>query len=311
MRESGTYAGIRFLHWIHSNFGRGVFSIVLYVVSIYFLIARKEQRQASQQYLRYHYQKYPDSWERYPRWRDSLRHFREFGDAVLDKALAWSSPIAEAEFDIENRAAIDDILADSRGQLIIGTHLGNLEYCRGFMHANKNKIINILIHDRHSANFARAMETLNPESRLNIFQVDQMDVSMILTLKNKVQDGEWLFIAGDRVPDNGMQRTVSATFLGQTAQFPIGPYHLAMTLECPVKLMFAYRLNKRIKVDLIDFSDKIELPRPQREETVKKLAQTFASAIEAHCSRAPFQWFNFYNFWALAEQQTTESGHRS
>lgn len=298
MRESGTYAGIRFLYWAHRIFGRGFFRLILVFVSIYFLIARGEQRKASRLYLSRHYQKFPEHWNHEPNWLDSVRHFHAFGEAVLDKVLAWSQPVRESAFDIIDRSAIDQILQDPRGQLIIGSHLGNLEYCRGFMHSNKNKVINILVYDRHSANFARAMTALNPQSRLNVYQVDQMDVTMILSLKKRVDRGEWIFIAADRIPEGGDLRSVEVSFLNQAARLPVGPYHLAMTLQCPVQLLFAYRKKQRITVDLIPFEDRLELPKADRQERLTQYAQRFAAALESHCQSVPFQWFNFYDFWA-------------
>jgi len=291
MRESGTYAGIRFLYWAHEKFGRRFFRFVLLFVSLYFLLVRREQRQASRQFLTRHFQYFPQSWQHRPGLADTLRHFREFGDAVLDKLLAWNTTIEESEFDIYDPASVDAILQDPRGQLIIGTHLGNLEYCRGFMHANIDKAINILIYDHHSANFAQAMSALNPQSRLNIFQVDQMDVSMILTLKERVSEGEWIFIAADRIPVGGARRTVMVDFMGRQTRLPVGPYHLAMTKE-------------KIRLVLLPFAEKILLPRQERQQRLQAYAQRFAEELELHCKEVPFQWFNFYDFWASEVQDS-------
>lgn len=301
MRETGTLLGLRFLYRINQVFGRWVFTFILFFVSGYFVMTRPEFRRASQDYLRTHFVFFPDRWSRVPGLKNTFDHFRSFGEAILDKALAWSTHITEESFHFVNRDAIDDILDDDRGQLIVGTHLGNLEYCRGFMRDNNSKIINILTYDRHSANFARAMEAINPASRLNIFQVDELDVPMILTLKARIDNGEWLFIAGDRIPVDGYQRTVNVNFMGRTTALPIGPYLLANTLACPVKLMFAYRQNKKITVDLIPFADTIALDRKSRNIQIQQFAQQFAFELEKQCEAVPYQWFNFYDFWALPE----------
>jgi len=301
MRESGTLFGLQFLYRLHQAFGRRFFSFILLFVSAYFVLTRLEYRRASRDYLHTHFIFFPQHWSQPPGLTNTFRHFREFGEAILDKALAWSSEITEESFSIVNQQAIDDLLNDKRGQLIVGTHLGNLEYCRGFMRDNNDKIINILTYDRHSANFARAMEAVNPASRLNIYQVDEMDVSMILTLKSRIDEGEWLFIAGDRIPVEGHHRTVNVRFLGRTTALPVGPYQLANTLGCPVKLMFAYRQKKKITVDLIPFADKLHLERKARNSQIQQFAQAFATELEKQCEAVPYQWFNFYDFWALPE----------
>lgn len=299
MREAGTLLGLRFLYGLHALFGRSLFKLVLVFVGAYFVVTRREHRRASKEYLATHYHHFPEQWSSAPGLRQTYQHFCEFGETILDKLLAWKTDISEDSFHVINQQAIDEVLKDSRGQLIIGTHLGNLEYCRGFMCKNQNKIINILIHDRHSANFARIMESVNPESRLNIYQVDEMDIVMILNLKAKIDAGEWLFIAGDRIPLEGHHRIVSVDFLGRQASLPIGPYQLAKTLGCPVKLMFAYRQNRKVTVDLLPFCDKLDLPRDTRLDKCQHFAQLFATELERHCEEVPFQWFNFYDFWAL------------
>ncbi|MFK7859942.1 MAG: hypothetical protein AB8B64_14025 [Granulosicoccus sp.] len=301
MRESGTLFGLKLLYRVHRIFGRGFFTFILLFVSAYFVLTRPEYRRASKDYLHTHSVFFPRHWSKPPDLANTFMHFREFGEAIMDKALAWSTEITEEAFSIVNQQAIDDLLDDERGQLIVGTHLGNLEYCRGFMRDNNNKIINILTYDRHSANFAKAMEAVNPASRLNIYQVDEMDVSMILTLKSRIDEGEWLFIAGDRIPVEGHHRTVNVSFMGRPTALPVGPYQLANTLGCPVKLMFAYRQHKKITVDVIPFADKLTLDRKTRSSQIEQFAQAFANELEKQCESVPYQWFNFYDFWALPE----------
>lgn len=298
LREAGTLRGFYFLLWVHRVFGRRIFSAVLYPVMLYFLLARKVARRASLDFLTTHYYFAPEKWKTKPGYRHVYRHFMTFGHAVLEKLLAWTSDMTEEEFLIVDPAAVEDLHNDPRGQLIIGTHLGNLEYCRGFMQRYKNKAINVLLYDQHAANFVKMMQHINDDSRMHVYQVDQLDIPTVLQLKTKIDSGEWLFIAGDRVPLSGQQRTVDVTMMGRTAPVPIGPYMLAQTLQCPVKLMFSYRWEDKVKFQVIPFSERIKLPRKDRDGAIRHHAQAFAHELEKQCVEAPFQWFNFYFFWS-------------
>jgi len=215
--------------------------------------------------------------------------------------LAWYVHIDVANFDVQNPQIIEDLMADQRGQLVIGTHMGNLEYCRGFMQRYRDKVINILIYDKHAANYAALMKKLNPDSRLNIFQVDDFEIDTMLRLKTKIDNGEWVFIAGDRIPLTGLSRTVDVDFFNRKAPLPIGPYMLAKALACPVKLMFAYRdysaKDERVFFEVVPFAEKIVFSRSKRMEEIQDYAQNFASELEKHCAKVPYQWFNFYPFW--------------
>ncbi len=310
LREAGTYRGILFMLWLHRHLGRRVFNLALYPVMTYFFIAVPVARRASLEYLQRHQQSFPHCWDRPPGYRDVFRHMYAFGQSILDKLLAWSAPIDEGEFEIADEALLASFMQKDSGQLIIGSHFGNLEYCRGFVQRYKNKVINALVYDQHSANFVNAMQSLSEDSRVHIYQVDQLDIPTILTLKAKIEAGEWLFIAGDRIPLSGEQRTVNVRFLGHDAPLPIGPYMLAKMLECEVQLMFSYRTRDAIRFELVPFADKITVPRGQRDHALQSLAQRFADALEKQCEQAPFQWFNFYPYWQAPSESTEEQTSR-
>lgn len=306
IRESGTVFGLRLLYRLHRILGRSVFRAVLWIVGVWYALVSGIQHRASQQYLARHAARFPDSWPTLkkgasPSFWHVVKHFQAFGEAILDKALGWTETPQESDFTLLDPVLVRKTLDDPRGQLVIGSHFGNLEYCRGFMQETHARTVNVLVHDRHSANFVAAMSRYSPDSRLNVFQVDELDVSLILLLKERLERGEWLFIAGDRIPLSGDNRTAAVTFLDHEARFPIGPYLLARTLACPVKLMFAWRDKNQVIVDLQDFSDGIDLPRKSRQAALTDYATRFADALETVTRRAPYQWFNFYPFWGDAD----------
>ena len=302
LKEVGSLLGFQFLLLVYRLFGRPIFTVFLWPVVLYFVLVHRTQRNASREYLEKLHRFSPSSLNKPPTWRHVITHYMSFGHAILDKLLAWCIELKEENFAIEQPEEVERLLNDERGQLIIGSHFGNLEYCRGFVQSQIPKVINVLLYDQHSANYVEMMKKINPDSRVNLFQVTDLDIPTFLLLKNKVAAGEWLFIAGDRIPLSGDQHTVNVNFLGEPAPFPVGPYLLAKTLECPVKLMFAYKKNHKIQFDVVPFAERIELPRKNREQNITHLAQTFATALEKRCVKAPFQWFNFYSFWSKAPE---------
>lgn len=305
VREAGSLTGLRFLWFIHRVFGRRAVSWLLRPVILYFLLFRSEERRVARDYLQTHAHFCPDQWPHKPGFKALYRLFREFAESIVDKLLAWHLEIDPDSFHLKNPEATEQLLNDSRGQVIIGSHIGNIEYCRGYMHRYETKVINILVHERHAGNYVAMMKILNPESRINVFQVDEFDIPTMLLLKEKVDAGEWVFIAGDRVPLSGNERTVTVSFLGRETQLPIGPYLLAHALNCPVRLMFSYKNycgeDNRLHFEVVHLADQISLPRRQREQQLKHYAQTYADHLQRVTRDAPFQWFNFYDYWQPAK----------
>ena len=309
LREAGSMAGFRIMLWVYRVFGKRLFTILMYPVMLYFILRRRVSREASRDYLATHYAFAPEQWSHEPGFRDVLNHFMAFGDSVLDKLMAWSTLPDRSEFDLPDQNAIDEFHNDPRGHLIIGSHFGNLEFCRGYMQRTHPRNINILVHERHSANFVEMMRQINPLSRFSVFQVDSLDIGTILELKNRIDNGEWLFIAGDRIPLSGFFRTTRVSFLGRNAWMPIGPYLLAKSLGCPVILMFAYRFKGKIRLEIDKLCDQLVLDRRHRDRDLAAYTQTFATALEKRCRIAPFQWFNFYLFWN--EHHADRSGNQT
>lgn len=302
IREAGTLFGLQFLGFVYKVFGRWPVTLCLLPTVAYFVLFKGATRSSSQEYLQKHYQSYPEQWAKKPNLWSTCKHLFLFAETVVDKLLSWIIEIDADNFVIDHPERIEALMADDRGQLIIGSHMGNLEYCRGFMHRYKSKSINILVHDQHSQNYNTIMQQLNPDSRLNVFQVSEFDIPTMLSIKAKIDAGEWVFIAGDRSPLSGTERTAEVQFLGQTAQLPIGPYMLAKGLGCPVKLMFSYcdyfRKGKPVHFEVVNFSDRVMFDRKQRQQQIQEYAQQFADELSAQCKKAPYQWFNFYDFWA-------------
>ena len=305
IREAGTLLGLRFLWLMHRIFGRRMVSLMLFPTVAYFLVFRAQTRNSSQAFLNTHYQQYPEYWTRPPNILNVARHFLEFAETVVDNLLSWFIEIDPDQFDIQDPEYIETLMADPRGRLIIGSHFGNLEYCRGFVHRYRERVINILIHDKHSENYNTLMQQVNTESRTNIFQVTDFDIPTMLRIKTKIDAGEWVFIAGDRSPPSGTRRTVDVEFMGRTAALPIGPYLLAKGLACPVQLLFTFRdnlhKNNKIRVELVNFAEKIFIERKNREQQLQQYAQQYANELQNRCARIPYQWFNFYDFWARYE----------
>lgn len=298
IKEAGALGGMRMMVFIHSLFGRRVFRLVLYPVMGYFFLRRGEARRASFDYLRRLRKAHPGILGSQSLVRLSFRHFLTFGDLLLDKYLAWvKMPPVPAIGPAETKELFR-LIDEKQGLLILGSHFGNLEYSRAISGRHPDLVINVLIYDQHAAKFASLMAASEPTSRLHLLQVTDLDVALALELKERVQRGEWVVIAGDRVPLGEGGRVSRASLLGDEARFPIGPYILAAVLECPVYLLYCYRGDDGYHMGLEQFAEQIELPRADRDRVLAGYARRYADALEKQLLKAPLQWFNFFDFWS-------------
>lgn len=301
--------GLQLMIWVNKHVGRWAFNIVLVFVMAYFFLRRGEARSASLDYLARVRREYPQALGRGPLLWWSYRHFFIFGQSLLDKYLAWAETPDGILMSPDEEKRLFDFVETGRGCLLIGSHFGNLEYSRGIAHRHPDVTINVLIYDQHAQNFAALLAEGDPDSRMNLIQVTDVDINLALKLKEKVGRGEWVVIAGDRVPVGDSERVTEARFIGDMARFPIGPYVLATLLQCPVFLLHCFRLDGNYRLGYEHFAEQIGADRKLREKAYADSAQAYASALEKQVIRAPLQWFNFFDFWGRPASSTgDESG---
>lgn len=296
-RERGALAGLKIMLWAYKIAGRGFFSLLLYPVMGYFWVTGSKARRASQDYLRrlraYAGQKsFP-----LPERLNSFRHFINFGHAILDKAAAWNGDIKLADVAFPDVELYRQTVRSGQGILIIGAHLGNLESCRALGEQTGDVKINAIVHTRHAERFNRVMASINPRTSMNLIQVSDMGPATAIMLKQKIEQGEWVVIVGDRTPADSLKSVVRAEFLGARAAFPQGPFVLASLLKCPVFLMFGLRERSGVTIHFEQFAERLVLPRGAREAGIATFAQAYADRLAYYCLRAPLDWFNFFDFW--------------
>jgi predicted LPLAT superfamily acyltransferase len=299
INEATCVAGMRLLFWVCRTFGRWPFRIVLYPVLLWYVATQPRARRASAAYLA--------RVGRPAGVTGVLRHFGAFAEAILDKMLLWGGAFDFGQVRLHGADALLESARAGRGALLVCAHLGNLDLCRALSLRTPGLRVTVLVHTKHAQAFNDVLAQLDPRSRLNLMQVTDMDAAMAMQLSERIGRGEFVVIAGDRVPVSANPRVALAPFLGRTAAFPIGPYVMAAVLGCPLVAMFATRTGAGYDVHFEPLRDKVVLPRRERAQALAALAGTYAARLEHHARRAPLEWFNFYDFWHLPETDSPDA----
>ncbi len=311
LAERGSYLGILTVFYLYRFLGRGAARAVLYPVAIYFFLAAKTAREGSLKFLRrvYDYTRERPVLPHAPTWRDGVRHVLAFAESGLDKVAAWLGRLDHSQVEFPNRGEIDALIARRQGAVLVGAHLGNWEMTRALAAFSGYGTINAVVYTDHAQRFNRLLERLNQRFRLNLIQISSLGPETAILLQEKIDRGELLVIVGDRTPPAENGRVVRVPFLGQDAPFAQGPFLLAGLLGCPVYLFFCLKEQAGYRIHLEHFCDRVELPRKQRADALREYIRRYAERLEYYCLRAPFQWFNFYDFWrdeSAAEKSATQ-----
>lgn len=299
--EAGALTGMRFLLACYKWGGRPLFKLVLLPVIAYFFLFRHEARAASMAYLRRVIRSgaLPQHSSLY--WL-SAQHFWSFGNALIDKLAVWMGQITRDQVQIHNDELIIKQLASKQGAVLIMSHLGNFEICRCLSGRHRDMRLTVLMHTKHALKFNRLMKEHANGSQLDILQVTEITPATAMMLSERIERGEFIAIAGDRIAVNHPENSLMVDFLGDKALLPTGPFTLAAILRAPLISLFCVREGKGFHIYFEKLSEALQVPRKAREMHLNQLAQAYATQLENHCRQHPLQWFNFFDFWRLHDQ---------
>ncbi len=304
MSERGALWGVQLTAGVYRLLGRSVCRAMLVPVAGYFYLSGSAQRRASREYLTRMWQ--AGHLPRKPGFGDGFRHFLAFAYASLDKLAAWTGAIKPGDVDGVHDGLFEEAKKNGRGAVVITAHVGNPEVIRAVATVNRRFRVNVLVHTLNAERFNSVIEKHSPDSPVRLVQVTQIDMAVAMKLGEAVARGEWVVLTGDRVAVmSGEASSLQVDFLGAPAQAPTGPYVLAAALGCPFYTLFCVRKGRRYNVSFELLADPLKLPRGRREEAIGDYAAIFSRRLEAAVARAPFQWFNFYDYWP--EQATAQA----
>ncbi len=265
--------------------------VLLGPICAYFCLVRGPERRASRQFLQ-------RALGRKATARDVWRHFWTFSQVILDRVFMLGAEGRGISMTAEQPEVLHQALDLGSGCLLLGAHLGSFEASRSIKRARPEVPLR-LVQDRQVNPAATAfLEALNPEVAGQVLDIGARPGAG-LALLAALQNGSLVAMLADR--PRGEERTVTVDFLGHPARFPVAPHEVAMVTGAPVVLFWGLHVGAgRYRVVFEQLPTPPRVARGERERVVRESAQRFAARLEHHARAAPYNWFNFYDFWADA-----------
>ncbi len=233
--------------------------------------------------------------------KNAYRLFWEFGVILIDKFSVWMGRIDRENVTIHDDELIDQQLQRKQGAILLLSHIGNFEICHALSRSHVGVKLTVLVHTRNAQKFNELLHQFVDHSNIELLQVSELGINNAILLSERVANGEFLAIAGDRVPLNS-DSTIDVDFLGKVAAFPAGPFILASALAAPVIMLNCIRLEDGYHIHFDKLTDGARVRRQERQSYLQTLVQTYASQLQRYVTKAPFQWFNFYDFWRTSAE---------
>jgi predicted LPLAT superfamily acyltransferase len=287
--ERGTNFMLRFLLGMARALGRSVTRwLALPPTTLYFLLTAKDARRTSRQFL-------ARAQGRPATLLQVARHIWTFASVIFDRMTMMLGGIGELSLE-EHRDAGERTVTygAGRGSLLFVSHLGSFEALR--VVGVDRAPMKFLVDREHSQLLMGTLGKMRPELAASIIDTGQSGAALALAVRQALDEGYRVGMMVDRYKAG--EKTVSVPFMGGTAAFPVGPWALAAALQARIVLGFCvFRGGNRYEANFELFEEKLELPRGGRETGIEALVRRYAGRLEHHARGAPYNWFNFYDFW--------------
>ena len=285
--ERGAPIPLRITGWIAVRIGRPIARLLLYPITLYFVLTGRTARRASQEYL-------TRLQGHRAKWWQVFGHFHCFAATILDRVYLLKGQFDRFDVTVHQKEVLDSQIETGNGCILLGSHLGSFEVLRTIGVTKKAFPLKVLMDISHNEKLTMFLDALNPEIASTVIVPDHPDT--LLRVKESVDAGYLIGILGDRPTSDG--KTAQCSFLGAPTSFPAGPIILAAMMHCPTILFFGiYRGGNRYEIFFEKFADHIVLNRERRSEEIQQWIQRYVERLEHYARLAPYNWFNFYPFW--------------
>ncbi|MFZ0486170.1 MAG: hypothetical protein WAL83_04170 [Arenicellales bacterium] len=285
---------MRLMTWLSLRLGRRTARSVLHLIATYFLMFAPASRRASRDYL-------GRVLGRPARWREIYRHFFTFAATIHDRLYLLNHHFDLFELEVHGEAMLLDVIGRRNGLFLMGAHLGSFEVIHALGRKSTDVNIARVMYKENAQRINAMLAAINPNAVQNTIGLGHVD--SMLQVRELLDEGGIVGILADRTL--GDDTLYSVNILGTEAFLPGGPFRMAALLRRPVMFMTGLYLGgNSYTIHFDPIADFSEIEQDERDAAIEAAVVRYAQLLDQYCRMAPYNWFNFFNFWETAPVST-------
>ena len=287
-RERGSPVLLRTMAWLTLRCGRVAVYPLLHLIAAYFFLFAPGMRRHMRVFLRRALAREPTAADRY-------RLILWFATSVLDRLLLLAGRQDQLQVSLEGEELIREVAGTRDGALLFGAHMGSFEVMRTLGDRPPGRAIAMAMYEENARKVNAIMAAARLRDPPEIIPLGRLDA--MLKVRERLDEGALVGVLADRTL--GDEASLRVSFLGATARLPLGPMRAAALLRRRVLFMLGlYRGGRRYHIVFAPLADFTHVSRAERSAAIETAVTRYASLLEHYCRSDPYNWFNFFDFWA-------------
>lgn len=279
---------IRLIAWITLKTGRPVSRILVYPITLYFVLTTsKATREASDRYFLHALGRAATFWDHY-------RQYHTFAVTLVDRLVVLCGQENVLDLSLEGLELLDSAINSGRGCILVGSHLGSFEIVRALGHLKGGLRVKSIIYAEATPAITGFYRAINPTLHEDL--ITRQGPLSLMGIDRYLDAGQCVALLGDRCLPG--ERHTLVEFLGEDVQFPLTAPLLSHLFGVPIILFTC--INRGWGRYSIHF-DHLGTPNLQdrkgRNAYARDVVQGYAEKLAQYCQKAPYNWFNFHDVW--------------
>lgn len=285
--ERGNMTMLRVITWISLKLGRRQAHLILYLIAGYFLLFAPTARRSSRAYLT-RVLGHP------AHIRQIYHHFLTFATTIHDRIYLLNNRFDLFEIQIHQSEALNTAVRAGQGMLLLGAHLGSFEVLRSIGQQHPGSRVVMVMYEENAQRINALLSSISSMSKPNVIHPGH--INSMLCVENELKNGALVGLLGDRPV--GKEKRQSIRFLGKAALWPSGSFRMAAVLHRPIFLMIGLCTGPgKYEIFIEPLANFTDTDRHNREAALRQAMEKYVSQIDYYCHLAPYNWFNFFDFW--------------
>lgn len=289
--QAAGHKRLMLLWYIYKLAGKNAVKFIVFFVTLFAFLGAPKIRKCSEKYLKVAAGKAALT--------DSFKHFLSYAYALVDKMEMFTDnfPFKNIYFaDEAQREMLYKDLLDKKGIYFLCSHLGNINAMRTFFRSGtviEDIKVNLFLEAKQCKIFKSFIDKISSDNPIVTYPVEEIDLTTSIELKDKLDSGEIIFMAGDRIAPNNDNAVFQTDFLGRKVNFPIGAFKFGMLMGAPIYFIACTKEKHdkyAIHIQKFEFIGK-------RQEKLEELEQQYVKFLEKLTSKYPYQFYHFYDFF--------------